>query len=940
MILITYNKAFAICMKIKKNIMIHLNKNIIYLLFSILTCIACTNETQVDPIVEEDVPVTATITFESTDPVKIETRATDISEDNSIKSLAVFIFKSNDERVGEVHICSPDELSNKSVKIKTTSGTRYIYAIANYENSLFRLDTDVLKNISTITELKQLNTQLLQESISVLDGEYLMSGWVVPTGKEYDYKADQSCLINADGIVNGKILLKHVMSSVKFKIACTNEQAIFIPTSWQIKQLPKITNVFEQENDYSNEDAVFFKSKANVDFIKEEEYNTFSFLMMENRKKIKNTVTTIDTRDEREMTNGTAEQFVFANDHSTYLVLQGTYEGMTSATVNNDGSNKYVKAQVTYYIHLGVWNKGKITDYTNFDIFRNNRYTYTVNVAGVDDIIVEVEVDGNDSEIWGGDGNMYLSSQNVRTFDAHFETTVISFSKQQLLDLISEYGINPNEEEEALNMFKEKFVIQSSTPRNGFLSDETDNDWVEFRRNPKGVTTYVKYKDNTVQSYGNPLSADEFKEDLFKAALDQDYTNSDSIRYTCFINEYYYGDSQGNYNTNLGLPLKDFVNTQPRTMQICTYFKKNDMSPSTLNMALYTFSQRPICTIFDLDHLEDKNVNGWGTEWIQEGENLKGYKSNRKNDFEQGRSNLEELLNADKKWDTYIDYELRENNLKDAYKYADFACLNRNRDLNGNGIIDNNEIRWFLPAIKQYMGYVMGDNALPKEARLYNLEDASNIDNASSYIFISSSAYITGYYVLNASEVASMELYDSGYYPYRCIRNLRKVNKNTDDFVDKSGSYYPDGTCYNYSFNKLSSGAKRDNVNGALTFGHDNFDEENRLSNSFDVGNFENNEITPFIANTTNPCVGAREGWRLPSQRELSIIVFNRYSDTGMTISDSYFSSTKAHGKKVYCGYDHNKRSMTLWNAFTTTVFDENQNKNVNIKYRCVKDKK
>lgn len=920
--------------------MIHLNKNIIYLLFSILTCIACTNETQVDPIVEEDVPVTTTITFESTDPVKIETRATDISEDNSIKSLAVFIFKSHSERVGEVHICSPEELSNKSVIIKTTSGTRYIYAIANYENSLFRLDTDVLKNISTITELKQLNTQLLQESISVLDGEYLMSGWVVPIGKEYDYKTDQSCSINTNGIVNGKILLKHVMSSVKFKIACTNEQAIFIPTSWQIKQLPKITNVFEQENDYSNEDAVFFKSKANVDFIKEEEYNTFSFLMVENRKKIKNTVTTIDTRDKREMTNGTAEQFVFANDHSTYLVLQGTYEGMTSATVNNDKSNKYVKAQVAYYIHLGVWNNGKITDYTNFDIFRNNRYTYTVNVAGVDDIIVEVEVDGNDSEIWGGDGDMYLSSQNVRTFDAHFETTVISFSKQQLLDLISEYGINPNGGKEALNMFKEKFVIQSSTPRNGFLSDETDNDWVEFRRNPKGVTTYVKYKDNTVQSYGNPLSADKFKEDLFKAASDQDYTNSDSIRYTCFINEYYYGDSQGNYNTNLGLPLKDFVNTQPRTMQICTYFKKNDMSPSTLNMALYTFSQRPICTIFDLDHLEDKNVNGWGTEWIQEGENLQGYKSDRKNDFEQGRSNLIGLLNTDNKWDAYIDYELREDNLKTTYKYADFACLNRNRDLNGNGIIDDNEIRWFLPAIKQYMGYVMGDNALPKEARLYNIEDASNIHNASSYIFISSSAYMTGYYVLNASEVASLELYDTGYYPYRCIRNLRKVNKNTDDFVDKSGSHYLDGTCYNYSFNKLSSRAKRDNVNGALTFGHDNFDEENRLSNSFDVGKFESNEMTPFIANTSNPCVGANQGWRLPNQRELSIISFYRAGDTGMNIANSYFSSTKAHGKNLYCGYDHNKKSMTLWGGSTTTVFDENQNENVNIKYRCVKDKK
>lgn len=923
-------------------IMIHSNKNIICLLFSLLACMACTNETQIDPQIEEDVPVTATITFESTDPVKIETRATDISEDNSIKSLAVFIFKSPNERVGEVHICSPDELSNKSVKIKTTSGTRYIYAIANYENSLFRLDTDVLKNISTITELKQLNTQLLQESISVLDGEYLMSGWVVPTGKEYDYKADQYCSINTDGIVNGKILLKHVMSSVKFKIACTNEQAIFIPTSWQIKQLPKITNVFEQEYDYSNEDAVFFKSKANVDFIKEEEYNTFSFLMMENRKKIKNTVTTIDTRDKREMTNGTAEQFVFANDHSTYLVLQGTYEGMTLATVNNDKSNKYVKAQVTYYIHLGVWNNGKITDYTNFDIFRNNRYTYTVNVAGVDDIIVEVEVDGNDSEIWGGDGDMYLSSQNVRTFDAHFETTVISFSKQQLLDLISEYGINPNRGEESLNMFKEKFVIQSSTPRNGFLSDETDNDWVEFRRNPKGVTTYVKYKDNTVQSYGNPLSADEFKEDLFNAASDLDYTNSDSIRYTCFINEYYYGDSKGNYDSTLGLPLKDFVNTRPRTMQICTYFKKNDMSPSTLNMALYTFSQRPICTIFDLDHL-DKNVNGWGTEWIQEGENLKVDGSlAEKNEYYQGRKNTSDFFKENLQWDLYINY--KNNNLTNERKYAQYACLARNRDLNGNGKIDDDELRWYLPSVKQYLGFVLGEDALPKDARLYNRSYGNNV---SQYTYLCSSAYFSNsgsvnFYVLLAYEGASIDFNkQNDNYAYRCIRNLRNVTDPSDNYVVSSTATKEDGsTARSYSFERLNSKAKRNKVKGALTFGHNLFDEENRLSESFEVGEWVDNEdktVNAFQASSSNPCqdIGGG-GWRLPNQRELAIIVYNKVKDDGMDIAKNYFSCTKS-SDDLYCGYDSKRTSMTLWGGSTTTIKIENYYEFIG--FRCIKDK-
>ena len=90
---------------------------------------------------------------------------------------------------------------------------------------------------------------------------------------------------------------------------------------------------------------------------------------------------------------------------------------------------------------------------------------------------------------------MFLSSQNIRTFDAHFETTVISFSKQQILDLIKAYGITPDGGDEAKEVFKENFVIQAATPRNGFVSNTSDINWVKYRRNQKGVTAFAKYKD-------------------------------------------------------------------------------------------------------------------------------------------------------------------------------------------------------------------------------------------------------------------------------------------------------------------------------------------------------------------------------------------------------------------------------------------------------------
>lgn len=923
--------------------MIHSNKNLICLLISFFTCVACTNETLVGPAVEEDVPVTATLSFQTTNPVKIETRATDISTDNKVSSLAIFIFKENGSQVGDTHICTSDELKSGNISIHTTSGTRYIYAIANYENSLFDL-TSALKSVSSFDELKKLNTKLLQESISVLDGEFLMSGCVVPDKETYNYEADQSCSIGTDGVVNGKIQLRHVMAAVNFKVKCTNDEATFTPTSWQVKKLSFCTNVFEQKNDYQTDAAAdYFNSKANADFTKDGEgFDTFSFLMMENRKKMKSSDITVDSRDKREMTNDEAEKFVVANDNSTYLVLHGTYEGMTTQTVNQVVGEKYVKAQVTYYIHLGVWEKNKKADYTNFDIFRNNRYTYTVSVAGVDNLIVEVETE---NETWGGDGNMFLSSQNIRTFDAHFETTVISFSKQQILDLIKAYGITPDGGDKAKEVFKEKFVIQAATPRNGFVSDDTDINWVKYRRNPQDVKTFAKYKDALDQTYGEPLDADGFKEDLFKAASDNKYQDNDSIRYTCFIDEYYYGDENGNYDTQKGLPLKDFINTKPRTIQISTYFRENDKSPSTVSMAAYTFSQQPICTIYDLE----KGGNGWGLEWSQEGDNLPakgGLIPSGKNSYIQGRTNTKEFIKAGYEWSSYIDYE--NNDLQQKKKYAEFACLTRNRDLNGNGTIDDNELRWYLPSVKQYLGFIVGEDVLPKEARLYRREDKG--DN-SNYSYVSSTFYKSNYFVLLAYEGTSFESYGQGSKPYRCVRNLRNVTSEVVNFVEYSNNYedgYGDRTAYSYSFERLNSKAKRNNVNGPLTFGHNTFDEENRLPEAFEVSEWFDNKdkkVNASYASSNNPCADLGNGWRLPNQRELAIIAYNRVEDPdGLAIDKCYFSCTKsAFDNNKYCGYNRFMPSMTMWDGNTITVEGKEDGyvhpTTQPIGFRCIKDK-
>lgn len=926
--------------------MIHSGKNIFSLLASLFILVSCSDETLVGPgkgiEVEEGIPVTATVSFGTSEAVKIDTRATDFKDDKDpVYTLAILIFKKAADGtkviVQEPDFFTSDEIKDKTVTFNTLSGKRYVYAVANYKSSIFNNLEDELKKVKNLDELKNLSVKLQENNISVLDNQFLMSGCFV---SENAADEDEGYCVVKDGALlsstgeSGYIDLKRIMSSIQFEVYSTTG-ANFVADSWQVVNVPQYAKVVEQDDDYQGSSSDYDDSKASSVFTTKEGKVGFSFLMMENRK---TSVNTIPTYDEREKQGSSPRNFVNAPTNSTYVILKGTYIGQTGETIGTDGSSgKYVKAFTTYYIHLGDWtDKGYGKEFNNFSISRNYRYVYKVNVIGVDKLIVEVEK-GNE-QVWGGDGDMFVSANNVKTFDAHYETTVISFSRREIGDLISKYGatfdVNSGTKKDyiaARNRFKNKFLIYASTPLNNFATDGTnDIDWVTYKRNTKGYKGFMKYKDDISDK---PLYSDGFKGDLFDAYYYQHNSQEDpfdgdgesaQIHYTCFIDEYYYDD----------LNLSQFVNQQPRTIQICTYFNRNSesSSTSTINMASYTFSQKSISTVYDLDKLdsnEDKDINGYGVEWMQEGENLSpGNNIPPKNSFYQGLSNMWQFLdfstNPAPDWTTYIDYE--NNTLNSAKNSIEYACLTKNRDIDGNGKIDEDEIRWYLPAITQYMELVVGEDALSKEVRLNN--------DKTTAPYICSSVYRNNYYILSASEGLSLSYIDTGEYPYRCIRNLRNVTGDATTFVTKSDDYYRDDwTNKTYSFNFLNSKAKRANVSGALTFGHNIFAEENKLPESFDVGELVlDKNFTAAKAASENPCESKGEGWRLPNQRELFVISFYLQQEGMGTIS--LFSCTKSASGNEYCGYyrgdgDYSIPTMTVWSGNTKGK-----------SYRCVKDKK
>lgn len=927
--------------------MIHFNKFFTILLAISALLTSCSDEELLEKKIKvtEGVPVVVSLPFGTHETTKIETRATDI-EDKNVNTLAVIVFRKQSDKTikKEGETLFIENPSGGKITLKTKSGDNYIYAVANYTSSLFDLK-EQLEKASTVEDIKNLEIRLPENNISVLDDYFLMSGWFV-ADDETIQKEEGQCVIDVNGTISsGHIDLKHVMASITFNIQKGDLVESFVADTWQVMSVPESSYLMERENDKEGErNKDYFNSKENSTFKLDMEsgiYN-FSFLMMENRKEtIANTpLTSYDEREEMKNDAGSPKNFVHADPRSTYVVLKGTYKGKTTHEIDKNDTNdeKDVLAYTTYYIHLGDWRN---KDYGNFKIFRNNRYIYNVTILGVEELLVEVLTD---DQAWGSDGEMYLSSSKAETFDAHYGTTVISFKKDEIKALADQC----KSEDEFVN----KFVILAATPLNSFVADETDLDWVTYRRNSNDDDRkkYAKYKDSGNSGYDDKLlDAKSFKKDLYRSVtteneLDPDpYDSNGLIYYTCFIDEYfYYRDKEKKEPAEYSM----FINQSPRTIQISSNYYKNKDFPSgesSINLATYVFTQKSIWTVYNLENAHE--INAWGTESVMEGECVKstGTGDEGNTDLLQGRENIISFYkgtNFSYDWDRVVDYKT--NEMQEEFNTSFYACMNRNRDLNGDGEIDDSEIRWYLPALNQYMGFWMGVDVLPEEVRLYN-GNKRLPDDKNKYIYLSSTnRYINKHWsamLFWASAGSSTSGYRqatedystkvSQELSYRCVRNLKKVTDPVDDYVKAEGSLADSGeeNTYRYFTNTyLNPRAMRANVTLPLDPNHIHLGEENRLPMKFQVSVLQSK--TNIVWDKDK--VKCPPGWRLPNQRELSILAFHRCDNSSE--KEKLHSATKS-GLYVEDKLEDRRAYYLNVNVLLKPLSDK-----IAANYRCVKD--
>ena len=414
---------------------------------------------------------------------------------------------------------------------------------------------------------------------------------------------------------------------------------------------------------------------------------------------------------------------------------------------------------------------------------------------------------------------------------------------------------------------------------------------------------------------------------------------------------------------------KNYVDADSRVMNI-TPMATTEYSPdgnTSLTNSYITISQNSIKSIYN----PDRTDTAWGLETTNETgklthetqiiagsygpiHNNNGNEiGDRTNTLNDGRTNfLNFWVGTDRYGSTIhwtdamnVNRDVENgNDLNEDYRNAFYACITRNRDLNGNNLIDADEIYWYLAARDQLTGLWIGQGALDDEAWMYNgdgteinhLITSSHRNNADGNL----------YWVLWAEEGASLgglrvggDEHTNNGYDYRCVRNLGidiAEEEAPQHFAEISNRIdNGDQDYYTIDASIINSRALRTSPDEGINLPFDHERSQNNTPfRSFDVRTANGDSISWLrmrdnINDNGNPCP---EGWRVPNQREM-LIIMSFDGQNGFSLGDSPVATATSFS---FCGtgsYDDDRYGF-YFSPPNIRLSDGD----ASVRLRCVRD--
>lgn len=435
-------------------------------------------------------------------------------------------------------------------------------------------------------------------------------------------------------------------------------------------------------------------------------------------------------------------------------------------------------------------------------------------------------------------------------------------------------------------------------------------------------------------------------------------------RFTAFVNEYYYYE---NPSTNQIINTwSDFTNKDTRDMIIAMSTDVSQDGNSTYSKVHSYISQLSIQTFYNSS--QAKEFNAFGIETYNETPlafNFKRPQISGSLSDSDGRSNQLRLMGASRinnnvltydrseDWNIYINPESNNGWTKSIptdrtqrkldqglyqHQAAYDACMSRNRDLNGDGNIQDNEIRWYLASLNEYIRIGIGSSAISNEARLYMGDKAamerskypnSYVQDGALYYTSSSDGKRVFWAVEKGSYGPEGSYYKANSVPLRCVRALpAKSEAEGTDISSISGivavSTYEkhDATSTTpivLEFkDRLANSLYRTRIDGGSMIVHNEdsptnlFYEGIYVSSGYLPMSYRLGDIIGYEGTIMNPCSKYEEngitGWRVPNLVEFSalhaagLITSNascctQFSNQSVRYGFAYATSTK----NIYC---------------------------------------
>ncbi len=484
------------------------------------------------------------------------------------------------------------------------------------------------------------------------------------------------------------------------------------------------------------------------------------------------------------------------------------------------------------------------------------------------------------------------------------------------------------------------------------------------------------------------------------------------LRVTAFVDEFYYEHDPID-PTYAPVDLwKKFVNQPNRIMHVLSDSKTSLDGESAATGSVITIRQRSIQTPYNLTKTDLET--GWGCETMDEtrdsylwfysaDEGPNGNYSNPGNLYNSsvanGRYNTAHLWGllsagddfvAGSRWDTYMDYERYNDHpgakgypiyfLKDDYAVMRYSALLRNRDNNGNGEIDADEVRWYVASVDQLYGLYMGQLGLNEDAQLYSVEQSlntgsypeghpyANTHKWRGHVISSTKGSDNSPIFLWAEEGVSTSNYKQDYgwgkpgpYSVRCVRNLGMDLKNLDEasreaqerqnladadyipeplisFLEPEGSINVNSV-YQFDMTNINAKSLRFYTTRDLEAYNEHF-ETARLYYGFETGpsvaftggysdNYGQGGLKGELDAGRSPCP---EGYRVPNVREGALMYLYCKSTSwwqGETLVSTYYSNGKLGNKN-----DGSQSSSPSWFFDHDTASIDGSSSYV----RCVRD--